>query len=345
MKSTDVGWDLEFHIPSIPYILFDEVFVSNTIAILVAIGTIIFALIAILAGIINYNMDREAEVIKDYLEENSNLYINYKNDFNTVIDNQYNIEIFFVKYNKLYEHFIDQNESLMNLGKLYWTLIYCACWCFISAITLDIVYLYKISEDWSIVLGISTIILLVLFWHEHIRKIFSIYLIPKSYTIDFPSCEDLLTPNKNIFVADRKVVVNLPARLLRASSYIRIEEDIYGQEKQIKLYILKDFRMNATLTVRYEDNTSDIYDVDSTKKSFNEIDGYLYLLKLCGDKENISGITLEMPSDREWKKGTISFTFKATSDEASFICTSFSESNSYTVPLPNYCVIKPCPKN
>lgn len=144
MKSTDVGWDLEFHIPSIPYILFDEVFVSNTIAILVAIGTIIFALIAILAGIINYNMDREAEVIKDYLEENSNLYINYKNDFNTVIDNQYNIEIFFVKYNKLYEHFIDQNESLMNLGKLYWTLIYCACGCFISAITLDIVYLYKI---------------------------------------------------------------------------------------------------------------------------------------------------------------------------------------------------------
>lgn len=97
MKSTDVGWDLEFHIPSIPYILFDEVFVSNTIAILVAIGTIIFALIAILAGIINYNMDREAEVIKDYLEENSNLYINYKNDFNTVIDNQYNIEIFFCK--------------------------------------------------------------------------------------------------------------------------------------------------------------------------------------------------------------------------------------------------------
>ena len=44
--------------------------------------------------------------------------------------------------------------------------------------------------------------------------------------------------------------------------------------------------MNATLTVRYEDNTSDIYDVDSTKKSFNEIDGYL---QMCiRDSNNIN---------------------------------------------------------
>ena len=331
--------------------LFNGIFVSNTIAILVAIGTIIIALIAILAGIINYNMGRDAEVIKNHLEETSNLYISYKKDFNTVIENRYNIELFLTRYNNLYKHFFTQNENLIKLGKLYWTLIYCACWCFISAITLDLVYLYKISEEWSITLGISTIILLVFLWKKHKKKIFDRYLIPESYAIDFPSYEDLLTPNKNISVAGRKVVENLSAYLLRASSYIMIGEDIYGQEEQIKLYILKDFRMNATLTVEYKDGTNDIYDFDSTKISANEIDGYFYLFKLVGDKENISRITLEMPSDREGKEGTISFEFykvdKADkADKADcFICTSFSESNSYTMPLPNYCIIKPHPKN
>lgn len=326
-------------------VLFNGIFVSNTIAILVAIGTIIIALIAILAGIINYNMGRDAEVIKNHLEETSNLYISYKKDFNTVIENRYNIELFLTRYNNLYKHFFTQNENLIKLGKLYWTLIYCACGCFISAITLDVLYLYNKSEEWSITLGIIIIILLAFLWHKHIKKIFSIYLIPKSYAIDFPSYEDILIPNKNISVVGRKVVENLPAHLLRASSYIMIGEDIYGQEEQIKLYILKDFRMNATLTVEYKDGTNDIYDFDSTKISANEIDGYFYLFKLVGDKENISRITLEMPSDREGKEGTISFEFYKADKADCFICTSFSESNSYTMPLPNYCIIKPHPKN
>ena len=325
--------------------LFNGIFVSNTITILVAIGTIIIALIAILAGMIKYNMEREAEVIKDHLEETSNLYIRYNKDFNTVIDNRYNIELFLTRYNKLYEHFVDQNDSLMNLGKLYWNLIYCACGCFISAITLDVLYLYNISDKWSITLGISIIILFIFFWHKYIRKIFYIYLIPKLYTIDFPSHGDLLTPNKNIFVVGRKVVENFPAYLLRAGSYIKIGEDIFGKEKQIELYILKDFRMNATLKVEYEDDTSATYEFDSNKISYNEIDRYVYLFELLGDKGNILRIMLEMPSDREEKKGTISFTFEATSDEDNFICTSFSESNSWIGSIPYHFVIKPHSKN
>lgn len=345
LKTTDVGWELKLDNIFISPILLDEVFVSNTITILVSIGTIIFALIAILVGIFNYRMDREAEIIKNYLEETSNIYINYEKNLKNIIDNRYNIEIFLMRYNNLYEHFIEKNESLIRLGTIYLDLIYRACGCFLVAITFDIIYLYKILSWWFILMGIYIFVMLKSLWNNYIKTIFKTYLTPESYTIDFPSYEELLTPNKNISVADRKVVENLPAYLLRASSYIKIGEDIFGQEKQIKLYILKDFRMNATLQVEYEDDTSATYEFDSNKISYNEIDRYVYLFELAEDKGNISRITLEMPSDREGKKGTISFTFEGMSDETSFICTSFSESNSWIGSIPYHFVIKPRPKN
>lgn len=345
MKSTDVGWDLEFYIPSFPYILFDAVFVSNTITILVAIGTIIFALIAIIAGIINYNMDREADVIKNYLEETSNLYINYDKDFNTIVGNRYNIELFFIRYNNLYEHFIVKNESLINLGNFYWTLINCACGCFVAAITLDIVYLYKISGAWAFILGVIAVFLLNPLWNEHIKKIFSIYLIPESYDIDFPSYEDLLIPNKNIFVPGRKVVENLPARLLGASSYIKIEKDIDIIKPRIKLYTSQDFRIKSCLRVEYENGSSDSYDFNFREAAFDQNSGYFFIFELIKDVENISKMILEMETYKEGRKGKLAFIFKTKGDNEIFTCYDIMETYYWVGDSPNYYVIKPRSKS
>lgn len=345
LKSKDVGWDLEFYVPSIPYILFDEVFVSNTITILVAIGTIIFALIAIIAGIINYSMDREADVIKNYLEETSNLYINYDKDFNTVVGNRYNIELFLIRYNNLYEHFVVKNERLMKLGEFYWTLIHCACGCFVVAITLDIVYLYKISGAWAVILCVIAVVLLNPLWNKHIKKIFSIYLIPESYDIDFPSYEDLLIPNENIFVPGRKVVENLPARLLGASSYIKIEKDIGITKPRIKLYVVQAFRIKSCLRVEYEDGSSDSYDFNFREAAVDQKSGYFCIFELIKNTKNISRMVLEMETYKEGRNGTLAFIFKTKSDNEIFTCWNIMETNYWGGIAPNYYVIKPRFKN
>lgn len=321
----------------------DSIFINNIITIACSIGGVIFTIIAILSALSNYRIDENANIIKNYLETFSNYY-NKCNVSNRCLEEKiYDIEVFLEQYKRYYEDFYFKNDKIKKIGNTYLRLSDIAFFCFFIAIFFNYIYLYLIYYKSFFLFLVAAAVICIgssIFWIYYFRNILFEYLVPAKYNIDFPSYENLITPNESIFVSGRKVVTNLPTYIFANSSYIVLKRNQLEESSMVILHTLGCFKINASIEVTYNNTKNGSYYFTSSDLS-QDINNAIYVFEPKGNISEISKIEIFMKTEIESREWILNFQFFRTDSNDRLICKNIIGVNSGYEVIKNYNIIKP----
>lgn len=256
---------------NLPIINISKESFSQLIDIFLAIGTLLFALAALLSNSnLNDKVKENNNTIKTFLENLSSTYCLNKNklSYMYISQNIYDLELKFSQYNSLIDESSNINTQIKKSNILNEKISDFAFTLYFFSFLLWILCL--IVEQSNIFSSINYILLIfyiisainLISW-DYYRKDFLELIKPKNSNISFPSLNKLLNLSETINLPCSNIYPLLPINLFSNTSYFELKDDLLNNLSYMNLVTVQDFNIYGIIEVNISDNQKYCYKLNS----------------------------------------------------------------------------------